>query len=278
LASVLKRLTVRQKILEIRLRRNILYDNNSTMLMMTALQVTPSEATAHPANILESNRKWESMGSDAPENTSILSVSFDASNARKWESTPKPPRRVPNAERRSREFLTSEEVESVIKASEKVGRHGFRDATLILIAYRHALRVSELVSLRWDQVDLNQGLLHVKRLKNGNPSTHPLHGPELRALRKLQRDYPSSPYVFTGERRGPLTASTVRKMVARAGVESGLEFPIHPHMLRHAAGYKLANDGVDTRAIQCYLGHRNITHTCVYTALSPDRFKDFWQD
>jgi type 1 fimbriae regulatory protein FimB/type 1 fimbriae regulatory protein FimE len=149
---------------------------------------------------------------------------------------------------------------------------------MLMIAYRHALRVSELVSLRWDQIDLGQGRLHVKRLKNGNASTHPLFGPELRALRRLQRDYPDCPYVFTGERNGPLTDSTVRKMMARAGVAAGLEFPIHPHMLRHAAGYKLAMDGQDTRAIQHYLGHRNITHTVRYTELSPERFKDFWQD
>ena len=149
---------------------------------------------------------------------------------------------------------------------------------MLTIAYRHALRVSELVSLRWEQVDLAQGLLHVKRLKNGNASTHPLHGPELRAFRRLQRDYPSSPYIFTGERKGPLTDSTVRKMVARAGTAAGLQFPVHPHMLRHAAGYKLANDGQDTRAIQHYLGHRNITHTVRYTDLSPERFKDFWHD
>jgi type 1 fimbriae regulatory protein FimB/type 1 fimbriae regulatory protein FimE len=149
---------------------------------------------------------------------------------------------------------------------------------MLLIAYRHGLRVSELVSLRWDQVDFAQGLLHVKRLKNGNPSTHPLHGPELRALRKLQRDYPNSPYLFVAETGGPLTDSTIRKLTARAGVAAGLEFPVHPHMLRHAAGYKLANDGQDTRAIQHYLGHKNITHTVRYTDLSPERFKDFWQD
>lgn len=185
---------------------------------------------------------------------------------------------MPNAERRSREFLTPAEVETLIKAAEGVGRHGHRDATLILIAYRHALRVSELVSLRWDMVDLAQGLLHVRRLKNGNPSTHPLHGPELRALRRLQRDYPDSPYIFTGERKGPLTDSSVRKIVARAGTAAQIPFPVHPHMLRHAAGYKLASDGQDTRSIQAYLGHRNITHTVRYTELSPDRFKEFWQD
>ena len=220
----------------------------------------------------------ESSTSEVQGTGHIVEVAFTAPATRFRESSAKPPRRVPNAERRSREFLTPAEVERLINAAEKLGRHGHRDATMILIAYRHALRVSELVSLRWEQVDLAQGLLHVKRLKNGNASTHPLHGPELRALRRLQRDYPNCPYVFTGERKGPLTDSTVRKMVARAGTAAGLEFPIHPHMLRHAAGYKLANDGQDTRAIQHYLGHRNISHTVRYTDLSPERFKDFWQD
>jgi type 1 fimbriae regulatory protein FimB/type 1 fimbriae regulatory protein FimE len=208
----------------------------------------------------------------------ILEVAFKPTTTRFRESLCKPPRKRPNAERRSREFLTPAEVGRLVEAAQGVGRHGHRDATMILIAYRHALRVSELTALRWDQVDLAQGLLHVKRLKNGNASTHPLHGPELRALRRLQRDYPNSPYIFTGERRGPLTDSTVRKMVARAGITAGLEFPVHPHMLRHAAGYKLANDGQDTRAIQHYLGHKNISHTVRYTELSPERFKNFWQD
>ena len=245
---------------------------------MTALQITPSETKSAAAISPEKDRKRECSPAGNHENPHIVEVAFTPANTPKRESLVKPPRRVPNAKRRSREFLTPAEVESVIKAAEKVGRHGFRDSTLILVTYRHALRVSELVSLRWDQIDFSQALLHVKRLKYGNPSTHPLHGPELRALRKLQRDYPNSPYVFTGERRGPLTASTVRKMVTRAGVEAGLDFPIHPHMLRHAAGYKLANDGQDTRAIQHYLGHRNICHTVLYTNLSPDRFKDFWKD
>ncbi len=132
---------------------------------------------------------------------------------------------------------------------------------MILIAYRHGLRVSELVSLRWDQIDLAQGLVHVARLKNGMASVHPLRGPELRALRRLQREDASAPYVFVSERKAPLTPHTVRKIVARAGRQTGIEFPIHPHMLRHATGYKLANDGQDTRAIQQYLGHRNIQHT-----------------
>lgn len=189
-----------------------------------------------------------------------------------------PPLRVANATVRSREHLTPTEAEGLITAAGKVGRYGLRDATLLMLAYRHGFRVAELVSLRWEQVDFKQGLLHVSRLKNGLPSTHPLRGPELRALRRLQREMPPLPYVFTTERRGPLTTSAVRKIVARAGRLAKLPFPVHPHMLRHACGFKLANEGHDTRAIQQYLGHRNIQHTVRYTELAPGRFKDFWKD
>ncbi len=166
----------------------------------------------------------------------------------------------------------------MLKASGQVGRHGARDRTLILLAYRHGLRVSELVTMRWEQIDFKAGLVHVSRLKNGLASTHPIRGPELRALRELRRDYPDSPYLFVTERGGPMTPATVRKLIARAGALAALPFPIHPHMLRHSAGYKLANDGHDTRSIQQYLGHRNITHTVRYTELSPERFKGFWKD
>ena len=166
----------------------------------------------------------------------------------------------------------------MLQAAGKFGRHGARDRALVLLAYRHGLRVSELESLRWDQVDLKAGLLHVARLKNGMASTHPIRGPELRALRELRRDYPASPYVFVSELDGPLTPATFRKLFARAGMRAKLPFPIHPHMLRHSTGFKLANDGHDTRAIQQYLGHRNITHTVRYTELSPERFKGFWKD
>ncbi len=189
-----------------------------------------------------------------------------------------PPPRRKNSEVRSREHLTFDEVDKLILAARSLGRHGHRDATLILLAYRHGLRVSELVALRWDMVDLKQGLLHVNRLKNGVASTHPIRGPELRALRKLQRDYPDTPYLFVTERKGPMTTSAVRKIIARAGNTAEIGFPVHPHMLRHSTGYKLANDGHDTRAIQHYLGHKNIQHTVRYTELSANRFKDFWTD
>ena len=189
-----------------------------------------------------------------------------------------PPRRVTNLERRSREHLTPGEVERLIVAAAKEGRHGLRDATLVLIAYRHGLRVGELVALRWEQVDLPRGTLHVNRKKNGEAATHPLSGRELRALRQLKRVYSESPFLFVTERGGPITEATVRKIVARAGQRAEMDLPIHPQMLRHATGFYLANNGVDTRTIQAYLGHRNIMHTVRYTQLAPDRFRTLWRD
>jgi integrase len=188
-----------------------------------------------------------------------------------------PPRRKPNAELRSREHLTEAEIERLMKAADD-NRHGHRDRTMLLLAYRHGLRAAELVALRWDQIDLARAKLHVNRAKNGSPSTHPLTGVELRALRKLQRESPQSPYVFVSERGTPFTTAGFRKMVARLGEAAGFKFGVHPHMLRHACGYKLANDGVDTRSLQHYLGHKSIQHTVRYTELSPDRFKGFWKD
>ena len=140
------------------------------------------------------------------------------------------------------------------------------------------LRSSELVDLRWDQIDFAHAVLHVRRAKKGTPATHPVVGDEMRALRKLQREQdPKSPFVFTSERGSPFTTAGFARMVERAGVEAKLGFPAHPHMLRHACGFALANKGHDTRALQAYLGHRNIQHTVRYTELSPGRFKDFWR-
>jgi len=189
-----------------------------------------------------------------------------------------PPRKQPNANRRSREYLSPAEIDRLMAAAKQLGRHPHRDATMILLAYRHGLRVSELVAMRREQVDLQQGQLHVRRLKNGLPSTHPLRGPEIRALRQVLRDYPDTPYVFVSERKAPMTDSNFRKLIARAGAAAKLGMPIHPHMLRHSTGFKLANDGQDTRAIQHYLGHKNIQHTVNYTQLAADRFNDFWND
>jgi len=187
------------------------------------------------------------------------------------------PERRPNADLRTREYLTEAEVERLIDAA-KGNRYGHRDATMVLVAYRHGLRVSELVDLRWDQVDFRTATLHVRRVKRGTPSNQPIVGDELRALRRLQREQePASPFVFTSERGAPFSTAGFARMVERAGVGEKFGFKAHPHMLRHACGYALANKGHDTRALQAYLGHRNIQHTVRYTELSPKRFKEFWQ-
>jgi len=179
---------------------------------------------------------------------------------------------------RAREYLTDADVNRLITAA-GTNRYGHRDATMILIAYRHGLRASELVGIRWDSVDFAHGRLHVNRAKSGSPSVHPLSGRELRALRRLRREQePESPFVFTSERAAPFTPAGFRKMIARLGAAAGFGFPVHPHMLRHACGYQLANKGVDTRSLQAYLGHKNIQHTVRYTELAPTRFKGFWHD
>jgi type 1 fimbriae regulatory protein FimB/type 1 fimbriae regulatory protein FimE len=148
----------------------------------------------------------------------------------------------------------------------------------MLITYRHGLRASELCELTWDMIELDQGRIHVRRAKHGVDSTHPLTGKEIRALRQLRRDNQLSRYVFNTERNGPVTRAWFLKMIHRTGELAKLPFPVHPHMLRHACGFKLANDGVDTRALQHFMGHRNIIHTVRYTELRSDRFNHFWKD
>jgi type 1 fimbriae regulatory protein FimB/type 1 fimbriae regulatory protein FimE len=192
--------------------------------------------------------------------------------------TVRPPRRRRNAEVRAREYLTDAEIARLIAAAAR-NRYGHRDATMVLVAYRHGLRAAELVTLRWDAVDFAHGRVHVYRVKSGSESVHPLSGRELRALRRLKREQdPASPFIFTSERGAPFTPAGFRKMVTRLGVAADLGFPAHPHMLRHACGFKLANDGVDTRSLQAYLGHRNIQHTVRYSELTSTRFKNFWRD
>ena len=172
--------------------------------------------------------------------------------------------RKPNAELRTREHLTVGEVEKLIDAA-SANRQGYRDGLMVLLAFRHGLRAAEVCDLRWEQIDFTAATLHVRRIKNGTPATHPLTGREMRALRKP-------------ERGAPLSAPGFSRMVERAGRAASLGIKVHAHMLRHACGYALANAGHDTRALQAYLGHRTIQNTTRYTALAQDRFKGFWQD
>jgi integrase len=185
--------------------------------------------------------------------------------------------RPTSREIRQREYLTPSEVETLIRTARK-GRHGHRDATLTLIAYRHGLRATELCDLEWSQVEFSRSAsLHVRRAKNGKPRVHPLRGDEIRVLRELQRQFPDSGYVFATERGGAFTPDAANRLIKRIGERAGFDFPVHCHMLRHGCGYSLANTGHDTRAIHDWLGHRSIQHTVRYTELSPMRFKDFWR-
>lgn len=187
------------------------------------------------------------------------------------------PGRPSNADLRPREYLTPAEVEKLTKAA-KDGRYGQRDATLILIAFRHGLRAVEICDLEWSQVEFGRSAaLHVRRAKNGKPSVHPLRGDEIRALRDLRRRFPESGFVFPTERGGPFTPDAVNRLIKRIGERAGFPFQVHCHMLRHACGYALANKGHDTRRIQDWLGHRSIQHTVRYSELSVAPFKDFWR-
>jgi type 1 fimbriae regulatory protein FimB/type 1 fimbriae regulatory protein FimE len=182
-----------------------------------------------------------------------------------------------NADLRTREFLLPAEIEALIGAT-KHSRYPQRDATLILVIYRHGLRASEACDLEWSQVDFSAATLHVRRVKNGKPAAHPIRGDELRALRQLQRDQdPKSAFVFTSERGTPFSPDALNRHIKRLGAKTRIGFPVHVHMLRHACGYALANKGHDTRAIQDWLGHKAIQHTVRYTELTPTRFKDFWR-
>ena len=190
-----------------------------------------------------------------------------------------PPKRGYNKDVRPREYLTPKEVERLIAAAKaRSRRYNLRDATMILVAFRHGLRVGELCALTWDQIDFSQGMMHVRRIKNGMASVQQIGGEEMRALRALQREEGGGRFVFMTERGAPMTPAGFRKMLARLGEAANFPFLVHPHMLRHACGYKLANDGRDTRSLQHYLGHKNIMHTVRYTELSAERFKKFWED
>jgi type 1 fimbriae regulatory protein FimB/type 1 fimbriae regulatory protein FimE len=175
-----------------------------------------------------------------------------------------------------RKYLTAAELERLLKTV-KQGRWGQRDATAILLAFRHGLRVSELCALTWTQIDFTTARLTVVRVKNGAGAPHPLAGDEIRALRVLQRSQEAgSRFVFINQRGAPLSPDGFAKTLTRAGKRCGLP-DVHPHMLRHSCGFALAEKGRDLRQIQDYLGHRNVQNTVFYTALAPNRHDRIWE-
>jgi integrase len=172
--------------------------------------------------------------------------------------------------RTRRRHLRPEEAQKLIAAAGKRGRYPERDKLLLRLAYRHGLRASEAVGLRWNSFDLDGGSLTIGRVKGGNTSTHTVARDDLSALRKM-RKATNGPWVFETERGGPLSVDAMQYIVREGGKLAGLGDELHPHMLRHGAGYALINDGVDVRLVQEFLGHASITSTAIYTAMSPKR-------
>lgn len=176
--------------------------------------------------------------------------------------------------------LKSFRVEKLI-ASTKGSRNETRDRCFLLLMFRHGLRVSEACGLRLSQVDTESRVLHVARLKKGLSTTHPLRGDELRVIKawlvERRRMQSETDAFFISARRSPFSRKTAWLFIRRYGEQAGLSLPTYPHMLRHACGFALADQGADTRLIQDYLGHRNIQHTVRYTAANPARFERLWR-
>lgn len=192
-----------------------------------------------------------------------------------------PPRRTKNADVRERgEYLTPDEIERLCRAAGSVGRHRDRDRAIIFIAYRHALRVSELCDLPWKAVSLKHSgseTIWVDRKKGSRSNSHPLAKDEVKALKKLApRDEQRTGFVFANERGGRLTESCVRKLVARAGIIAEFPWHVHPHQLRHACGHTMANKKVPTGIIQHWLGHVNSASTARYAVIDFDTLKGIW--
>ncbi len=205
-------------------------------------------------------------------------------------ATPKKRQRAPEGERK---HLTLLEVDRLLAATKDNPRTGLRDRCLILLMFRHGLRVTEACAMRMDQVDLESKILQVQRLKGGLSTTQPLRTEEIRLLKgwMAERDRwlrqwrksggPGAALdrhaLFLSARGTALSRKTFWALLRRYGELAGLSLPPHPHMLRHACGFALADQGADTRLIQDYLGHRNIQHTVRYTATNPVRFEKLWR-
>ncbi|EBE3722294.1 tyrosine recombinase [Salmonella enterica] len=181
-----------------------------------------------------------------------------------------------------RRYLTGTEIQAMMKAAHH-GPSGERDYCLILLAFRHGMRISELLALHYRDLDLNEGRINICRLKNGFSTIHPLRFDEREAIERWSQvragwnGADRTDAIFISRRGTPLSRQQAYRIIRTAGADAGTVTHTHPHMLRHACGYELAERGTDTRLIQDYLGHRNIRHTVRYTASNAARFAGLWE-
>ncbi len=189
-------------------------------------------------------------------------------------------RKPKQIERRAPKFLTEGQVESLIKIAFKLGQpwQRKRNALMLMMLFRHGLRRGELLDLSWSQINIPDAQLTVYRLKNGKMCIHPIPERELRMINEHKKTAPSHVYVFATREGAPLSTGGIKHIINRIAAQSDIPYRVHPHMFRHACGFYLANNGVDTRAIQAYMGHVDIKKTVIYTEMAPNRFNDFWKE
>ncbi|MDI3197823.1 tyrosine-type DNA invertase [Serratia ureilytica] len=181
-----------------------------------------------------------------------------------------------------RKYLSRAEIKRVVEAT-KCGKYSARDECLMKLCFFHGFRVSELCGLRVSDVNLEDGVIHVRRLKNGFSTTHPILPGEKAIIARWLSERTrwvnaALPWLFLSQKGNRLSRQQAYNLLKHYGSTAGISVPLHPHMLRHSCGFALANYGADTRLIQDYLGHRNIHHTVWYTASNAERFNDIWRD
>jgi len=178
-----------------------------------------------------------------------------------------------------RDYLFPTEIDQLLAAAKKSPRHGIRNTLIILLAYRHGLRISEVTDLRKSDLDLHAARINCRRLKGSQQNIHPVEGDELRLIKRWLRKHPApnSDYLFVSERGTPITRQAGWRILKETGEKAGLSIAVHPHMLKHSCGYYLADKGCDTRLIQEYLGHKNIQNTVRYTQTNAKRFEGLWR-